>query len=210
MQKQIDIQVLLKPILRFYSKYRNWIIGIGTGLGLVILLVVIVVIRLQQTRQYALQRLLIAEGYLYQKNFNEGYKILDELISHYKNSKYAGYAMYIKASYLYENKDFTSAKSMCQQILQINKPKTVIIPTMYILGLCYMNLLDFNNAIDIFNKIVQKFTDSFYTPRVYEVLALCYEHIGDIQSAKAVYEKMNVLYPGSYWSDIAQRKLSTM
>lgn len=207
MKQQFNIEILLKPLKDFYLKYKNWIIAVTSTVGLVVLLLIIVVIRLHQTKQYVLQRLLTAEAYLYQKNFADGYKILDEIVNHYKNTKYAGYAMYLKANSLYENKDYISAKSLYENIIKINKPKSVIVPSMYMLGLCLMNLSSFDEAINWFNKIVQKYADSIYTPRVYEMLALCYEQTGDTQSAKSVYEKMNVLYPGSYWSTIAQKKL---
>lgn len=208
MNNKTPTDLIISNLKQQYLKYKNWIISIVSAVVVTIIVIIFVVSRLQQTKQYFAQRIALAEGYLYQKNFTEAYKILDEIAQHYKNSKYAGYAMYLKASSLYENKDYVSAKQICLDILKIKKPKTIIVPTMYMLGLCYMSLFDFNNAITVFNEIVQKYADSYYTPRVYEILALCYEMMNDIQNAKSVYEKMNILFPNSYWSNIAQQKLT--
>jgi len=208
MQQKITTEFFLQLIKNFYKKYKNWIIGIASVLLITVLLAVIIIFRMKHAKEYVSQRLLFAESFLYQRNFNEANKILDEIINNYKNSKYAGYAMYLKANVLYDNKDFVQAKQVCIDFLKIRKPKYVVVPMLYILGHCYLALNDFDNAIEIFNEITQKYVEHFYTPRVYESLALCYELKGDFQSARNVYEKMNVLYPNSYWSEIAQQKLN--
>jgi TolA-binding protein len=206
--QQKPTEIFLQIIKNFYEKYKNWIIGIGTGVIISVLLVVIMIYRIKQTKEYVSQRLLVAESYIYQKNFNEVYKILDEIINHYKNSKHAGYAMFLKANVLYDNKDFVQAKQVCIDFLKIKKPKSVVVPMMYILGQSYLALNDFDNAINVFNEITQKYVEHYYTPRVYESLTFCYELKGDTQSARSIYEKMNILYPNSYWSNIAQQKLA--
>ena len=208
MKEKLDTEILLKPFKDFYFKYKNWILGVTVIVVLVVSLSVLTVVRLKQTRKYVFERISMAEGYLYQKNFTEGYKILDEIITRYKNSKYGGYAMYIKASYLYENGDYNSALQICKDILKIKKPKSVIVPASYMLGICYMSVKDYDNAIKVFKEITEKFADSFYTPRVYEVLAMCYEIVGNNSEALKIYEKMNTLYPNTYWSDLAQKKLA--
>ena len=208
MQQKITTEFFLQLIKNFYKKYKNWIIGIASVLLITVLLAVIIIFRMKHAKEYVSQRLLFAESFLYQRNFDEANKILDEIINNYKNSKYAGYAMYLKANVLYDNKDFVQAKQVCIDFLKIRKPKYVVVPMLYILGHCYLALNDFDNAIEIFNEITQKYVEHFYTPRVYESLALCYELKGDLQSARNVYEKMNVLYPNSYWSEIAQQKLN--
>jgi len=208
MKQKLSGEIFLQLLKKFYERYKNWIIGIGTVLIISIVLAVIIVFRIKQTKEYVSQRIIIAESYIYQKNFNEAYKILDEIISHYKNSKYAGYAMYLKANALYDNNDFDKVKQICIDFLKLKKPKSVVVPMMYILGQSYVALNDLDNAIKVFSDITQKYVEHYYTPRVYESLAFCYELKGDTQSSKSIYEKMNILYPNSYWSNIAQQKLA--
>ncbi|MFN3550839.1 MAG: tetratricopeptide repeat protein, partial [Endomicrobiia bacterium] len=125
-------------------------------------------------------------------------------------SKYAGYALYLKANFLYEKGDFQQAKEVCLNFLNFKKPKTFILPMMYILAQCFLNLNNFDEAIKIYNEIIQKYPEHYLIARIYESLAICYELKGDIQSSKQIYERMNILYPGSYWAEIAQQKLKGM
>ncbi|MEN3014254.1 MAG: tetratricopeptide repeat protein [Endomicrobiia bacterium] len=209
MQQKIYFEVFLKPFKEFFQKYKNLIISISATISAVFLVVILLIVRSHKANEYFLQRITVAENSLYSKKFEEGYKVLDEIISTYKKTKYAAIAMYIKATYLYDSKDFETVKNLCLEILKIKKPKSIIVPTMYILGLCHFNLSNFNEAIKIFDEIIKKYPDHFYTPRIYETMALCYEAKGDQQNAKAIYEKMNILYPGSYWSNISQNKINT-
>lgn len=209
-REDVVLQNFRRLIKEFYDRYRNWIIGITTAVGIVVALAIIFLIRMKQTREYVENQIVISESHLYQKNYSEAYKILDNIITHYRRTKYAGYAMYLKAKSLYENKDFESTIKLCLEILKIKKPKSVIVPTMYLLGLSYTAINNYDEAIKIFNQIIQNYPNHFYCARVYESLAICYELKGDTQSAKSVYEKMNLLYPGTYWSELAQQKISKL
>ncbi|MCX7941002.1 MAG: tetratricopeptide repeat protein [Endomicrobia bacterium] len=208
--QNIFVKEIFSKIFQFYNKHKNWIIGISATLGIIIAITIIFVIRTRQTREYVHQQIALSEGYLYRQNYVEAYKILDNIITHYKNTRYATYAMYLKANSLFENKEFNVAKDLCVQILKIRKPKTIITPSMYLLGQCYLALGNYEEAIKVFNEIIQNYANHFYSARVYESLAICYELKGDTTSAKSIYEKMNVLYPGSYWSQLAQQKISKL
>lgn len=207
MEQKLSFEVFLEPLKNLFQKYKNLIISISTLVGVIIFVLVLILVRIKKADEYFNQKILLAENSFYSKKFEEGYKILDEIISNYKNTKYAAFAMYLKAVYLYDAKDFDTVKNLCLDILKIKKPKSIIVPTMYILGLSYFNLHNFNEAIKVFDEVIKKYPDHFYTPRIYETMAMCYEAVGDLQNAKAVYEKMNVLYPGSYWSNISQGKI---
>ena len=191
----------------FYEKYKNWIISVGFSLILISFLVIVVMMKLHQTKVRAEEKIAVAESYFYTGRFDDGMRLLDEIINTYKNTKYFSYAMYLKANFLYEHKNFEQAKKICLEILSFKKTKNIIVPTMYILAQCYQNLNNFDEAIKVFNDIVKEFPDHYLTPRVYESLGFCYELKGDLQKAKEVYERMNILYPGTYWASIAQQKL---
>ncbi len=208
MKQNFDFIIIYKPIVDFYKKYQNWILGIVSGCTLIIVLTIIVVVRLKQTQHRAWEKISVAQGYFYQKNFNEGYKFLDEVINNYRNTKYAGYAMYLKATTLYDNKDFVATKELCKKIIQLKKPKVVQPFAMYLLGQSYQNLAEFNSAIEVYNKIIKTFPNHFIVPKVYESLANVYLLVGDTENAKNVFDKMNILYPASYWSNIAQKNLT--
>lgn len=209
-KKDIVLETLQKLVVEFYNKYKNWIIGITSSVGIVTLLIIIFFVRMKQTKEYVQNQIVISESYLYQKNFVEAYKILDNIITHYKKTKYAGYAMYLKAKSLYDNQDFESSIKLCTEILKFKKPKSVVVPTMYLLGQSYVAVNNYDDAIKVYNEIITNYPNHFYTARVYESLALCYELKGDTKSAKTIYEKMNLLYPGTYWSEIAQQKISKL
>jgi len=216
MTQQIDFreileEQILKPAIELYNKYQNIVIGIAGGLVLIIVLSVLTITRLQQTQKRNWEKISIAQSYLHNKMYAEGFKLLDEIINSSKNSKYSAYAMYIKASFLtdeLDNSDYRVAKDLCLKILEINKPKSIIPHTLYLLGQCYQNLGDFTNAINTYNNFISKYSNHFLTPRVYESLAITYELADDKENVRNIYDKMNILYPGSYWSNLAQQKLN--
>jgi tetratricopeptide (TPR) repeat protein len=205
-EKILDL-IKNSKIKDFYEKYQNWIISVGFSLILISFLVIVVMMKLHQTKVRAEEKIAVAESYFYTGRFDDGMRLLDEIINTYKNTKYFSYAMYLKANSLYEHKNFEQAKKVCLEILSFKKTKNIIVPTMYILAQCYQNLNNFDEAIKVFNDIVKEFPDHYLTPRVYESLGFCYELKGDLQKAKEIYERMNILYPGTYWASIAQQKL---
>ncbi|MCX7957006.1 MAG: tetratricopeptide repeat protein [Endomicrobia bacterium] len=209
MVKQIDYSLLLVPIQEFFKKHKNLLIIIFSSLAAVVFLVLIIVMRINKNRENFFQKITLAENYLYYKKTEDAFKILDELISLYGKSKFNSYAMYLKAVYLYEQKDFSKTLELCNRILEINKPKTLIVPTMYIKAMCNLNIGKIEDTINILNNIILKYPNHFYIPRVYESLLLCYELTGNKEKAKSIYEKINILYPGSYWSNLLQQKMST-
>lgn len=201
---------VLQPLLNFYNKYQNIIIAIAGSLLLITVLAVITITRTNQIQKRNWEKIAMAQAYLYQKMYNEGFKLLDEIISTSKNSQYTSYALYTKATFLINNGDFATGKELCTKILEIKKSKSLIPHTLYLLGLCYQNLADTKNAIGTYNDFISKYPSHYLTPRVYESLALVYQSIGDIENAKNTYDKLNILYPGSYWSALAQKKLSLL
>ncbi len=203
-------QRILDLIKEFYEKYRNWILSISVVVGIIIFVSLATIIKIKQTKARAQEKIATVESLIYQNRKEDALKILDEIISGYKKPKYKGYAMYLKANFLYEEGNFQQAKEVCLNFLNLKKPKAFILPIMYILAQCYLSLNDFDEAIKIYNEIIQKYPEHYLTARVYESLAICYEFKGDIQNAKQIYERMNILYPGSYWSEISQQKLKGM
>ncbi len=206
--KEFLEEKILKPALELYNKYQNIIIGIVGGIVLVVILAIMTITRLQQTQKRNWEKIAIAQAYLHNKMYSEGFKLLDEIISSSKRAKYSTYAMYTKSTFLFENNDFATAKDLCLKILEVNKPKSIIPHTLYLLGQCYQNLGDSKNAISTYNIFISKYATHYLTPRVYESLAVTYELVGDKENARNVYDKMNILYPGSYWSNLAQQKLN--
>jgi TolA-binding protein len=97
---------------------------------------------------------------------------------------------------------------LISKILELKKIKSILPHTLYLLGQCYQNLNDFTNAINTYNNFISKYPNHFLTPRVYESLAITYELAGEKENARNVYDKLNILYPGSYWSNLAQQKLT--
>jgi tetratricopeptide (TPR) repeat protein len=209
--KEFFEEQILTPVIKFYNKYQNIILGVLGAIVLIIVFTIITITRLQQTQKRNWEKISLAQSYIYNKMYVEGFKLLDEIINTSKNSKYSAYAMYIKASFLtdeLDNSDYATAKDLCLKILELKKPKTLLPHTLYLLGQCYQNLGDFTNAVKTYNEFISKYPNHFLTPRVYESLAITYDLAGDKENVKNIYDKINILYPGSYWSSIAQKKLN--
>ncbi len=118
-----------------------------------------------------------------------------EIIDEYSLSEAANLANYYAgASYLklgnYENaikylKDFSSSDYLVQA------------RAFSLIGDAYVELKDYSNAIDYFDKAADEYPNEYFTPSYLLKLALVYEEIDDLDAALEVYEQIIDKYKNS-------------
>jgi tetratricopeptide (TPR) repeat protein len=158
-----------------------------------------------ETKRSCWEKISMAQGYAYQGMTNQGIQILDDVINKYSNSGLAQYARLNKANILYDTKNYNLATNVYQEIITAGKQKSII-PFAYAgVGQSKENLADYAGAESVYREEIEKYPEHFITPRIYDSLARVYLLTGRIEDAKQAYEKLATLYPGTYWSNVAQK-----
>ncbi|HDR68309.1 MAG TPA: tetratricopeptide repeat protein [Bacteroidaceae bacterium] len=65
------------------------------------------------------------------------------------------------------------------------------------LGDAYIELQDYNSAINMYKKGIKKYSNTFSAPVLLKKLGIVYEETGDLIRAKEAYEKILRIYPDS-------------
>ncbi|MEW6040285.1 MAG: tetratricopeptide repeat protein [Elusimicrobiota bacterium] len=202
------IQEIKKIINNLNEKFGNVWQTYVTIAGILILSVALVIYFINsysQTKKGYWEKISMAQGYAFQGMTNQSIQILDDVIIKYSNSEIAQHARLSKANISFDTKNYNLAAKVYQEVINTGKQKSII-PFAYIgLGQSKENLMDFQGAETVYKEAIEKFPEHFIAPRIYDSLARVYLLMNKLDEAKLVYERLVTLYPGTYWSSIAQR-----
>lgn len=202
-------KIKLNDIIQFINKHRQQIFAILGILAAFTALGIYFIISYQTAKQSLLERLSIAENLFYSERYDEALKIINELIQKFPKKKLIVRAVLLKAYILYNNEDFKGAKELFNSILKYNVPHYSPFALLG-LSLCEENMGNYTQTEKMYREFIQKYPNHFLTPRAYELLAALYEFNGSTELAKSTYEKLLVNFPGSYWSEKAEKKLKEL
>ncbi len=206
-QKQLE--EYLKILIKWIGPHWQTIASIT---GVIIIfggLAIYFVYHYRTIQKLTWEKLSIAQGYAQHNMADQAIQILDDIITRYSNSEIAQHARILKANICFQTRNYNLAKSLYQEIINIKKPK-IILPQAYAgLGAVKENLGDFKGAIETYNEFLGKFPEHYLAPRIYDSLARVYFVTGEREKAKETYEKLITLYPGTYWSNQAQKLFSS-
>ncbi len=167
--------------------------------------------RLQEARLRNEEKLSMAQ-YMVRSNdasqVGQGMGTLAEVIRADANSSTGIRAAITKANALSAQQNYNDAEATLQEVLNTGKGDKRLLPlASSVLGILYENTGKYQQAIDVYNKCLAKFPNSFLSPRIYESLARVQELSGKAQEAKGTYERIITLYPASAWAANAQERI---
>lgn len=181
----------------------------GTSLG-VLLFTAFVLVRFHTAKTYAIDKLAMAQGQLFQGQADQANKSLDEIINQYSSSDIAVQSRLSKAEFYCSQQNYQEAERVLLPLADKDKPKHLIPLALASLGAARENSMKFADALSTYNLFIEKFPDHFLAPKIYESMARVYELTNAPAQAKSVYEKMVTLYPSSGWSARAQERLNAL
>ncbi|OGS24256.1 MAG: hypothetical protein A2297_02365 [Elusimicrobia bacterium RIFOXYB2_FULL_48_7] len=154
------------------------------------------------------EKISYAQGYASQGMTAQAIQILDEIIAKYSSSDVGQQARFVKADISYKTGTYNIAATVYQNIINVNRAKSML-PFAYAgLGYSKENLGDYPGAISAYRTFIEKYPNHYLAARVYDSLARVYLVTGSAESAKEMYEKLMTLYPGTYWSQQVQKNFA--
>jgi tetratricopeptide (TPR) repeat protein len=156
----------------------------------------------------AWNRISYAQGYAFQGMNDQAVKILDEVIGLNPRIRTLQFARLYKADILCKMKEYEKAAGLYSQIVANPKFKPIL-PLAYLgLGNSLESLGKYSEAIKVYSEFIDKLPEHFLIPRAYESLGRTCELAGMPEQAKQAYEKLSTLYPGTLWSQDAQKRMN--
>lgn len=116
---------------------------------------------------------------------------------------------YAEARNLYEQRRYSDAMALFQEILNENDQSSYADNCQYWIGECYYGLGKFEQAIAEFEKVF-KFTRSNKSDASTLKLGLCYVRLNDPQQARSWFEQLLARYPNSPYVANAQKYLTKL
>jgi tol-pal system protein YbgF len=116
---------------------------------------------------------------------------------------------YAEARNLYEQRRYSDAMALFQEILNENDKSSYADNCQYWIGECYYGLGKFEQAIAEFEKVF-KFTRSNKSDASTLKLGLCYVRLNDPQQARSWFEQLLARYPNSPYVANAQKYLTKL
>lgn len=116
---------------------------------------------------------------------------------------------YAEARNLYEQRRYTDAIALFQEVLNENDKSSYADNCQYWIGECYYGLGKFEQAIAEFEKVF-KFPRSNKSDASTLKLGLCYVRLNDRQQARSWFEQLLARYPNSPYVANAQKYLTKL
>jgi tol-pal system protein YbgF len=116
---------------------------------------------------------------------------------------------YAEARNLYEQRRYSDAAALFQDILNENDKSSYADNCQYWIGECYYGMGKFEQAIAEFEKVF-KFTRSNKSDAATLKLGLCYVRLNDRQQARSWFEQLLARYPNSPYGANAQKYLTKL
>jgi tol-pal system protein YbgF len=116
---------------------------------------------------------------------------------------------YAEARNLYEQRRYSEAIALFQEILNENDKSSYADNCQYWIGECYYGLGKFEQAIAEFEKVF-KFPRSNKNDAATLKLGLCYVRLGDRQQARSWFEQLIARYPSSPYVAYARKYLTKL
>ena len=133
--------------------------------------------------------------------------LLQDVADEYGGTLSAARALYYLADGYYASEQYDLARTCYEEYLR-EYPRANFAPNAQE-GLGYVAESEgkFDEAIEHYRKLVQRYGDSYIAQHAWYNIARCYEERGDWANAADAYEKQVSLYPESTWSDRAEARL---
>lgn len=208
--KKDELTEIILNCAEWIKKNRTMFFSVaGTVLGVAVLTAFFFV-RFYSLKSRAIDRLAIAQGELQQGDPAKAIGQLDDVINKYANTKASFQARLSKAEYLFRQGNFDEAENMVKPVVENGKPKKIVPLAMATLGTIYESNAKYSEAIETYNKFLDKYPGHFLAPKVFESLARVYELTNVIDKAISTYEKLASLYPAPGWANRAQERINML
>ena len=133
---------------------------------------------------------------------------LRDVAAEYHGTPSARFAAFELANILYDSERYDEALEAFEEFLKKN-PADVLAPAaLEATGYCRESLGQWKEAIDVYEKLLQK--HPVVAARVAYRLGLCLEKIGERDRAIESYEKTLELLPNTLWAEHSRERLDSL
>lgn len=207
--KKNELAEIIGKAVEYIRNNRNLVYGVSATILGIVLLGVFFAVRMNTLKGRGEEKLAVAQGLISQGQPDQGFALLNELISSYSSGAIADQARMAKADFLVNRRNYLEAEQAMLPVAQNGRPKKIIPLALASLGAIQESAGKFQEAIATYNKFLEKYSDNFLAPKVLESLARVYEITGAADQARTTYERITTMYPGSQWFVHAQERLAT-
>jgi tetratricopeptide (TPR) repeat protein len=135
---------------------------------------------------------------------SEDFKLV---IDTYPKSSAASRSAYYLGNILYRYGEYEEALSYYEKGAQIKSRGYSALLCVQGQATCYEQLEEYDKAEEQYNRIIEKYDDSFLIPMVRFSLGQIYEKQGKYEEARGQYDVIVTKYSWSSWADLAEKKM---
>ena len=129
------------------------------------------------------------------------------VIDTYQKSSAASRSAYYLGNILYRFGEYEEALSVYEKGSQIKPKGYSALLCLQGQAVCYEQLEEYDKAEEQYNRIIEKYHESFLVPMVRFSLGQIYEKQGKYGEAREQYDVIVTEYSWSSWADLAEKKM---
>lgn len=160
-----------------------------------------------QAREDAWSRLAVAQSMAYYGQVDQALAQVKGLGEAHPNSVASGYGLLLTGDVLFQAGRYKEAAQTYQQVVDRPNHKALLPLAIADLSLTLEAGGDCPAAMSGADRFLEAHPDHFLAPQVHAGLARCLAASGQAEKARSTYERIAFLYPETYWSEWAKRRL---
>ena len=180
------------------------ILGVSAG---IIVFIAFFLTRYFLVRERVSDKLSLGQALMYHNQYEQGVKMLDEVIAQYSNTPSASMARLTKADYLISQHKYSEAKDLVSNVLSNGKTEALVPLAYTYMGNIEEDTQDYKGAISTYNDFLSKYPDHFLVPDILQSLGRVYQITGGYEQAKAAYLRIETEFKGTRWEQNARENL---
>ena len=158
-------------------------------------------------RERVSDKLSLGQALIYHNQYDQGVKVLDEVISQSSNTPSALIARLTKADFLISQHRYSEAKDIISNVINSAKSDTLIPLAYPFMGNIQEDTQDYKGAITTYNDFLNKYPDHFLVPEILQSLGRVYQITGAYDQSKAAYQRIATEFKGTRWEQNARENL---
>ncbi len=203
-------QERLKDALEWIAANRQTFFSAVGTIAAVGVIAAFIATNMRSLKRQAWEKFNMAQTLAATNNPDRALAAYEDVITNFKRTPVAAYALLGKGDVLYQLKRLPEAVDAYKQALGKNPPK-VVLPFVYAgLGAAQEDSGDLAGAIESYKQFTLNFPDHMLAAKTYESLARVYEFSRNQDAAKETYEKIITMFPDSFWAQKARDRYQAL
>lgn len=208
--KRNEIAVFVSKVVNYFIGHREQAYTFLAVAGSLIVLGIFFIFYYVRINAQALERLSIAQSYTFRNSPEQALPVTDDILKNFSYSRYIPDTLFIRGEILYQLQKFSEAEEIYKRFLK-KYPKKKFAPfVLASLGNVLEEEGKYDEALATFQKFLNEYGDHFLAGDIFYSEARIYELLKQSQKAKEVYEKIILLFPDSYWKNLAEKRLTLL